>query len=66
MYTDGSKSGNGSGAGIVVETKCNNHVNFNTYKIKLNPLASIFSAELVAKIHPLLYILIQKVLCKQF
>lgn len=48
IYTDGSKSEKGTGAGIVVERKCDDCLVYDNYKIKLNALASIFSAELVA------------------
>ena len=49
MYTDGSKSKNGTGAGVVVFRKgTNNSCVYNPYKLKLNKHASVFSAELVA------------------
>ena len=48
MYTDGSKSDNGTGAGVVVFRKCTNEYVYEPYRLKLNKLASIFSAELVA------------------
>ena len=51
MFTDGSKSVNGTGAGVVVFGNCSNtSVNnvYESYRIKLNKLASVFSAELVA------------------
>ena len=48
MYTDGSKSINGTGAGVVVVRKCDGNSLYEPYKIKINKLASVFSAELVA------------------
>ena len=48
MYTDGSKSEKGTGAGVVVFRKCNNMFVHDQYKIKLHKLASAFTAELVA------------------
>ena len=48
MYTDGSKSEKGTGAGVVVFRMCNNNHVFDRYKIKLHALSSAFTAELVA------------------
>ena len=48
MYTDGSKSEKGTGAGVVVFRKCINNFVYDHYKLKLNVLASAFTAELVA------------------
>jgi hypothetical protein len=46
MYTDGSKSANGTGAGVIVVRKSENV--YEPYRLKLNKIASVFSAELVA------------------
>lgn len=48
MFTDGSKSDKGTGAAVVVMRKCDNKLVYESYKIKMNALASVFSAELVA------------------
>ena len=49
MYTDGSKSKRGVGAGVVVFRKCaDNSFVYTPYKLKINKHASVFSAELVA------------------
>jgi ribonuclease HI len=53
VYTDGSKTGDGTGAGYVVYHK-NQALSYET--IKLNALATVFQAELLAIKHAALYI----------
>ena len=48
MYTDGSKCENGTGAGVVVVRKSEDNYIYDPYRLKLNKIASVFSAELIA------------------